>query len=231
MKNPSRRFVLFAGAAVLAAAGVAAWSGVLTFGSNATKAPQFGDALAAATDLSTLADPPALGEKFLGSADAKVTVIEYASATCPHCAQFHKDTFPVLKSEYIDTGKVRFVFREFPFDDLALAAFMLARCAPEDKYFPVVDMLFDTQETWARNNPKEELFKIAQLAGFSRDSFEACLKNEEVARGIIDIRNKANESYGVNSTPTFFVNGKEIDGSQPVEEFRKAIDEAITAAG
>src|SRR6202008_1998594 len=109
--------------------------------------------------------PPALGERALGQAAAPVTIIEYASATCPHCAHFQKDTFPALKRDYIDTGKVRFIFREFPFDDLALAAFMLARCAPEDKYFALIDVLFEQQEKWVKDNPRDELFKIAQLAG------------------------------------------------------------------
>jgi len=227
MKNPSRRFVLIAGGLAAMAAGAASWSGLLSFGPNATRVLDVGEARA--QDLSTLAQAPALGERSLGSANAPVTIIEYASATCPHCASFHKNTFPALKKDYIDTGKVRFVFREFPFDDLALAAFMLARCAPEDKYFPLLDVLFEQQETWARQNPKEELFKIAQLAGFSRESFEACLKNEEIAKGVIAIRNTAAESYGVDSTPTFFVNGEELKGSQSLDEFKQMIDKA--AAG
>lgn len=227
MTNISRRFVLIAGGAAALAVGAAAWSGLLSFGPGSTQAPDFSGAQA--SDLSTLNNAPAIGDRVLGEADAPVTIIEYASATCPHCATFHKDTFPAIKKDYIETGKVRFIFREFPFDDLALAAFMLARCAPEDKYFPLLDVLFEQQQTWARSNPKDELFKIAQLAGFSRESFEACLQNEEVAKGVIDIRNTAAESYGVNSTPTFFINGEELKGSQSLDEFRKVIDKA--AAG
>jgi protein-disulfide isomerase len=217
---------LAAGAALIVIAG-AAWYALAPHSPNATSIPGVGEARAAA-DLSTLNEPPAIGERALGQAAAPVTVIEYASATCPHCAQFHKDTFPALKRDYVDTGKVRFIFREFPFDDLALAAFMVARCAPEDKYFPMIDVLFEQQDTWTRTNPKEELFKIAQLAGFTRDSFETCLKNEAIAKGVIDIRDKADQSYGVDSTPTFFINGKILKGSQPLDEFKKLIDAAAS---
>ncbi len=225
MMNTSRRYVLIAGGVAAVAVAAGAWSGLLSFGSNSTKAPGFGEARAAA-DLSTLTQAPAIGERVLGDANAPVTIVEYASATCPHCASFHKETFPALKKDYIDTGKVKFIFREFPFDDLALAAFMLARCAPEDKYFPMIDVLFEQQQTWARSNPKEELFKIAQLAGFSRESFEACLKNEEIAKGVIAIRDTAAETYGVESTPTFFINGELLQGSQSYDEFKKLIDKA-----
>ncbi len=209
----SRRSFIAAGAAAIAGFGLlgAGWI-----------APAF----AQSKDLSDLDEAPALGEKFLGKADAPVTVIEYASATCPHCANFHVGTFKQLKTDYIDTGKVKFVFREFPFDDLALAAFMLARCADESKYFPMIDVLFEQQKVWTRNNPKGELFKIAKLAGFTEDSFNACLRNEEIAKGILAIRDKGSKSYGVDSTPTFFINGKEMEGNQDIGAFKKMIDEA-----
>ncbi len=176
-------------------------------------------------DLSGLDQAPELGERALGDADAPVTIIEYASATCPHCARFHVDTFPALKEEFIDTGKARFVFREFPFDDLALAAFMLARCAPEERYFPIIDVLFEEQQSWTQE-PREELLKIARMAGFTEESFNQCLENEEIAEGILEIRSTGAEQYGVDSTPTFFVNGTVIQGNQPIERFREAIAEA-----
>jgi protein-disulfide isomerase len=153
-----------------------------------------------------------------------VTVIEYASATCGHCASFHKDSFPALKKDYIDTGKVRFVFREFPLDELALAAFMLARCAPENRYFPIIDVLFEEQQSWTRN-AREELLKIARMAGFTPESFDQCLQDEDVAKGILEIRSTAAEQYGVQSTPTFFVNGEMIAGNKP-DELRQAIEDA-----
>ncbi|MBL8908882.1 MAG: DsbA family protein [Rhizobiales bacterium] len=175
-----------------------------------------------ASSAASLNDPSPIGEMVLGPEDAKVTVIEYASASCPHCANFYKTTFQDLKKDYIDTGKIRFIFREFPHNQQGLAAFMLARCAPKDKYFPIVDMLFEQQEKWLQS-PRDELFKIAQLAGFTQESFDACLKNEEVAKGIIAVRDQA-EGFGVDSIPTFFVNGEKLKGETSIEEFRKIID-------
>ena len=170
----------------------------------------------------SLNDPSPIGEMALGPENAKVTVIEYASASCPHCANFYKTTFQDLKKEYIDTGKIRFIFREFPHNQPALAAFMLARCAPKDKFFPMVDMYFEQQDKWLQA-PRDELFKIAQLAGFTQESFDACLKNEEVAKGIISVRDQA-EGFGVESIPTFFINGEKLKGETSIEEFRKIID-------
>jgi protein-disulfide isomerase len=174
-------------------------------------------------DPAALNQPPQIGEMAMGPDTAKVTVIEYASASCPHCASFYKETFPALKSEYIDTGKIRFVFREFPHNQPGLAAFMLARCAPKEKYFPMVDMFFQQQEQWLAN-PKDGLFKIAQLAGFTQATFDECLKNEQVAKGIIAVRDDASNKFGVEGIPTFFVNGKKLDAGSTIEDFRKVID-------
>jgi protein-disulfide isomerase len=222
----NRRQLLILGASVVVTAGIAGW---LFGGSNLadgfTAVPR---AHAATPDLSTLLEPPALGDKILGKSDAPVTIVEYASATCPHCAAFHKDVFPQLKSEFIDTGKVKFIFREFPFDDLALAAFMLARCAPPEKYFPMLDILFEQQQVWASKEARVELGKIAQLAGIGSDGFDKCLKNEDLAKGIMAIRDKAANTYGVEATPTFFVNGKQIRGEHSIDQFRKLISEAAS---
>ena len=177
----------------------------------------------AAVDLMRLGEPPATGEMALGPENAKVTVIEYASASCPHCANFYKTTYQDLKRDYIDTGKIRFVLREFPHNDAGLAGFMIARCAPKERYFPVLDTLFEQQETWLRS-PRDGLFKIAQAAGFTKESFEACLKNEEVAKGILAERDRAQANFGVDSIPTFFINGKRFDGAVTIEAFRKIID-------
>jgi protein-disulfide isomerase len=177
----------------------------------------------AAVDIAALHAPPEEGEMAMGPDTAKVTVVEYASASCPHCANFYKETFPSLKKEYIDTGKIRFIFREYPHDQAAFAAFVLARCAPKEKYFPLIDMFFQQQDTWLAA-PLEGLQKIAQLAGFTKESFEACLKNEAVAKGILAVRDKATNEFGVQSIPTFFVNGEEIKGETKIEEFRKLID-------
>ncbi len=177
----------------------------------------------AAVDLAALHAPPAEGDMSMGPETAKVTIVEYASASCPHCATFYKTTFPDLKKEYIDTGKIRFIFREFPHNQPALAAFMLARCAPKEKYFPLIDMFFLQQDSWLET-PLEGLQKIAQLAGFTKESFDACLKNEAVAKGIIAVRNAAEKEFGVESIPTFFINGELIKGETSIEDFRKAID-------
>jgi len=181
----------------------------------------------AAVDLAKLNEPPAIGEMALGPDHAKVTVVEYASASCPHCANFYKTTFQELKKQYIDTGKIRFVFREFPHNDAALAAFMVARCAPKERYFPLIDTFFRTQDSWLQN-PAEGLFKIAQLAGFTKASFDACLKNEEVAKGILAVRDKAESDFGVQGIPTFFVNGQELDGEASLKDFKKIIDAQLT---
>jgi protein-disulfide isomerase len=177
----------------------------------------------AAVDLAALHAPPAEGDMAIGPETAKVTVVEYASASCPHCANFYKTTFPDLKKEYIDTGKIRFIFREFPHNQPALAAFMLARCAPKEKYFPLIDMFFTQQDSWLEK-PLEGLQKIAQLAGFTKESFDACLKNEAVAKGIIAVRDTAEKEFGVDSIPTFFINGELLKGETSIDEFRKAID-------
>jgi protein-disulfide isomerase len=196
------------------------------FGSTALASLALGAASSFAQDLTGLNDPPAFGEMTLGPDTAKVTVIEYASATCPHCAAFYNDTFGALKKEYIDTGKIKFVFREFPHQDAALAAFMLARCAPKEKYFPLIDVFFATQPEWTQN-PLAGLNKIAQQAGFTQESFDACMKNETVAQEILAVRSKA-EGFGVTGIPTFFVNGERFEGETTIEAFRAKIDPLLT---
>ena len=193
------------------------------FGSVAMAGMALGAPLAfAAVDLAVLNAAPAEGDMTMGPDTAKVTVIEYASASCPHCAAFYKDVFPTLKSEYIDTGKIHFIFREFPHNDAALAAFMVARCAPKEKYFPLVDVFFTTQDVWLQN-PLEGLTKIAQQAGFTKESFDACLKNEAVAKNILAVRTTA-DGLGVTGIPTFFINGEMLDGEKTIDVLRAKID-------
>lgn len=204
MSMISRRHLLLAGAAV-AALGMAS------------------PAFAASVDLAELLKPPALGDMALGADEgAKVTVIEYASATCPHCAAFHKDVWPQFKKEYVDTKKVRFIFREMPTNDAALAAFMIARAAPKEAYFPMIDVFFDTLETWIQN-PRDGLLNIAKQAGFTEAKFDETLKNEQLAKGIMEISN-AGAKFGVKGTPGFFINGTLYEGERSFEEFKKAID-------
>jgi protein-disulfide isomerase len=171
--------------------------------------------------MSDLLQPGPLPEMELGNKDAPNTIIEYASLTCGHCANFHKTTFVDVKERYIDTGKVRYIFREFPFDNLAAAAFMLARCAGPDRYFPMIDALFQTQENWAFNqeNPTEQLLQIARQAGISKERFDECLADKELLANIYEVRRRGHEIFGVESTPTFFVNGKRLRGASDIEEF------------
>jgi protein-disulfide isomerase len=164
------------------------------------------------------------GDIILGSDKAPVTIIEYASMTCPHCAHFSTETFPELQKRYIDTGKVRFIFREFPLDALAAAGFMLARCAGKEKFMPVVETLFAKQPEWMVQKPIEPLKSIAKQFGFTEQSFDQCLANQKVLDAVQDVRDRASEKLGVSSTPTFFVNGKKLTGDQSIDAMAKVID-------
>jgi protein-disulfide isomerase len=164
------------------------------------------------------------GDVVLGSDKAPVTVIEYASMTCPHCAHFSTTTFPELQKRYIDTDKVRFIFREFPLDALAAAGFMLARCGGNDKFLPIIETLFAKQPEWMVQEPIAPLKSIAKQFGYTEQSFEQCLANQKVLDAIQDVRDRAAEKLGVNSTPTFFVNGKKLVGDQSIEALAKEID-------
>ena len=159
----------------------------------------------------------------MGSDNAPVTIIEYASLTCSHCAHFADATLPKLKKDYIDTGKVRYMLREFPFDPLAASAFMLARCAPKDDYFPVIGLLFRTQEQWAVREPIGPLLSVAKQAGFTRQSFKACLADQTVLSGIEWVRDRAVKKFGVDATPTFFINGRKYIGDMSIAQLDEAI--------
>ncbi|RWB56708.1 DsbA family protein [Mesorhizobium sp.] len=175
-------------------------------------------------DMAELLKPGALPEKQLGKDDAKVTIVEYASMTCPHCAHFAMTTFPELKTKYIDTGKARYILREFPFDPSAEAGFMLARCA-KDNYFPMVDVLFKQQPSWVGvSNTKEALLQISKLAGFTQESFEACLTDQKLLDDVRAVQKRGADEFKVDSTPTFFINGKTYKGAMSIEEMSAIID-------
>ncbi|MEZ5841171.1 MAG: DsbA family protein [Hyphomicrobiales bacterium] len=164
-------------------------------------------------------------DKVLGSPDAKVTVIEYASLTCGHCAHFHEKTLPELKKKYVDTGKVRFIFRDFPLDPLATAGSMLAHCAPGDRYFDVLGTLFEQQQFWAfTDKPVDALIALSRQLGFTQESFDACLTNQELLDRLNKVKQTAAEKFDVHSTPSFFVNGTLVRGALSVEEFGKILD-------
>jgi protein-disulfide isomerase len=174
------------------------------------------------------ASGPQYREFVVGNTAAKVTVIEYASLTCSHCAHFHATTYAEIKKNYIDTDKIKFVFRDFPLDGLAMAGAVLARCAPGDRGGRLVDMMFKNQETWIRaEKPIEPLKGYAQLAGMSGDDVEACLKNEAILKTVREVQNTASSLYKVQSTPTFFVEDEKVDGDRGYEFMAKLIDEKL----
>jgi protein-disulfide isomerase len=175
-----------------------------------------------APDLSKLLEPPAHGEMPEGPETAKVTVIEYASASCPHCAHFFETVYPALKKDYIDTGKIRFLLREFPHNDAGLGGFMVARCAPPDKYLAILGVLFKTQDKWV-SKPFEGLKEIALQAGFTEESFVACTKNADVAKAILAERKRA-DGFGVTGIPYIFINGKHYEGENTIEGLKAVID-------
>jgi protein-disulfide isomerase len=164
------------------------------------------------------------GDVMLGSEKAPVTIIEYASLTCPHCGMFATTTFPELKKRYIDTGKVRFALRAFPRDALDAAAFMLSRCNGNDKYMPIVETLFAKQADWLVKEPVPALKSLAKQFGYTEDSFDACLANHKMLEGLQEARDHAVIKLGINSTPTFFINGKKLVGEVTIEKLAKEID-------
>ena len=170
--------------------------------------------------------PAAPGDMSLGSPKAKVQVVEYASLSCPHCARFHADVFPAFKAKYVDTGKVRFTFREMltPPAEVAAAGFMLARCAGPGKYFPVLDAFFDQQNALlSAKDPYTWIQSFSKQIGFTQDSMESCLSNQDLLDKVMGVRQRAAEKFGVNSTPTFFINGTVHRGEMTIEEMEKAL--------
>jgi len=185
-------------------------------------------ARAQTVNVADLMAPGPLPDRALGAEKASVTVVEYASMTCSHCAKFHTTVYPDFKKKYIDTGKVRFILREFPLDPIAAGAFSLARCLPEDKYYPMVEVLFEQQKNWAFvPDPPKALLSIAKQAGFTEQSFEACLTDQKLSQAIEESARRANEKFGVSGTPTFFINGQMLRGEATLEALSKLIDPMI----
>ena len=182
---------------------------------------------AMAQSAADVAKPVSLPDMALGPANATVTVTEYASMTCPHCAAFNAEVFPKIKAEYIDTGKVRYIFREFPLDIKAAAGSMLSRCIANGdagKYFAVTDLLFRSQGDWVMKNTTEALTRIGKQAGLSQQQVETCLNDKALLDKLVADRKYADEVLKVDSTPTFFINGEKIKGETSFEEFQKRIN-------
>ena len=164
-------------------------------------------------------------EQILGKPDAPVTIIEYASLTCPHCAQFHNEVLPELKERYIDPGKVRLIYRDFPLDQMALAAAALAHCAGPERYFSMLDVLFETQSNWARAaDPIAALKRLGKLGGLTEQQMDACLADEELTDGILQTRLSGQNEFDISSTPTFVIDGKTYSGARDVEGFSELLD-------
>ena len=208
--TPSRRRFLESSAALLALGSVGVAAGPA--------------AAQGAFDMGEMLKPGPLPEMTLGKPDAAITVIEYSSMTCGHCANFHKNVFPYLKEKYIDTGKVYFIHREFPLDPLAAAVSMLTRCSPKDKYFDMMSLFYEQQATWVRSdNPVDALFTLSKQAGFTQESFKACLTDQKLLDSITQTRERAADKFKVDGTPAFFVNGRPSKGIATKEDLDKAL--------
>jgi protein-disulfide isomerase len=171
-----------------------------------------------------LMQPGPLGERALGSPNAPVTVIEYVSLTCPHCAAFQRDVFPRVKKEYIDTGKIRFIVREFPIGRSAGNAAIANRCAPEDKYFTLLTNLLARQPEWVSQEVRlDAIYGVAKSVGMSRETFDKCLANQGIIDGLNEVKQRGRK-FGVIGTPTFFANGRKAQGATTYEEFRALVD-------
>ncbi len=194
-------------------------------------AAAFGAAQAQTTTipLEKLNAPQALPDIVQGKADAPVTIIEYASMTCPHCARFHAETYPTLRDKYISAGKVRFVLREFPLDPRAAAAFMLARCSGDgEKRTAVIDLLFNAQESWAYSDtPLDALAGLMKQTGMGSKEFEACLNDQKLYNKVIKERDDAGKDFSIDATPTFFINGVKYSGEMSVAAMSKILDPLV----
>lgn len=178
-------------------------------------------------DIDRLMASGALPDMSLGEEDAPVTIVEYASLTCSHCANFHERTLPTIKERFIDTGKARLILREFPIDPRAEAGFMLARCSG-DNYFAMTDTLFRQQRNWAPvENARDALLQLARMAGFSQESFEACLTDQQLLDDVRSVRAYATSELRVEATPTFFINGHKYAGALSVDEMSAIIESML----
>ncbi len=184
-------------------------------------------ARAEVVDVAELMQPSTLGDIAIGPENAPVTIVEYASMTCNHCAEWTVKTLPQIKERYIDTGKVRYILREFPLDPLAAGAFMLARCAGKDKYYVIVDTLFEQYGKWVVQNPLPPLLAIAKQLGFTQQTFDECLSNQKLLDGLEEVRKRGSDKFNIQSTPTFFINGERLVGAQPLAEFEKLIEKYL----
>jgi protein-disulfide isomerase len=211
------RNVLIAGAVVVVAGigGFLAWQHF--------QAPPAVEAGQAPADLKPINSPLAQAQPddvVEGDANAPITMIEYSSLSCPHCARFQKDVLPQIKKDYIDTGKVKLIQRDFPLNKPAVQAAQLAHCAGPMRYSALVDVLFKTQDQWLNEQAVEKLAQIAATAGMDRPTFDACLANKDIEAKIVASRKAGEDAFQVNATPTFIVNGVKLEGEQSVDDLK-----------
>jgi protein-disulfide isomerase len=174
-------------------------------------------------------EDPTRAERSIGNADAKTVVNEYFSLTCSHCAAFAAETMPKIKTDLIDTGKVRWVFHDYPLDQLALMASQIARYLPIDRYEPFINALFATQDRWAfarDANHTEELWKTAGLAGMSRATFDKAIADNDLKTWILQQQQEAQDKWKVDSTPSFVIDGTKYTGEMSYTDFRKLIPDS-----
>ncbi|MEQ8603061.1 MAG: DsbA family protein [Marivibrio sp.] len=168
-------------------------------------------------------------DRVLGDPDAPVTIYEYSSLSCPHCRAFHQDTLPRLKSAYIEAGRAKLIYRDFPLNGPAVAASMLVRCAPEDRFYPLLETLFDQQPEWSTSQDVlGALAQIGRFAGMSAGEIDACFQNEALFAALRDSRNAYADEFEISSTPTFIIGDEKIVGAQPFETFADAIEAEAT---
>lgn len=222
-----RSLLLSGGAAVVAAGGYAGYTAL-----NGGRAPALGSTLIAPSAAQAQAtgesvDTSRVTEMVLGNPDAAVTLMEFASYTCPHCARFHAEVWPTLKAEYIDTGKVRFVYREVYFDAYGLWAALVARCGGEMRYFGISDMLYDEQNEWARGADAtavaDNLRRIGRRAGMTDEALNACLSDRDMATAMMQVYQEGMTEYGIQGTPSFVINGTTYS-NMSMDEFRGILD-------
>ncbi len=190
---------------------------------------------AGTVDMKAVLGPQQLEDRVLGPEDAKVTVVEYLSMTCPHCRDFANKSFDAIKKKYVDTGKVRYIIRLFPLfspkdDPRGAAASALARCVPANQYYPMISVLYEQWDNWAlptAKDPKGTLLRISKLAGLTQEKFNACLTNQKLVDDIFAERNKAEKDYGIEATPTFLINGQRYEGFMTADEFSSILDKTL----
>lgn len=227
-----RSLLLSGGAAVVAVGGYAGYT-VLTGGDASVIGQTLiqPSAAQAQTTNGDAVDTSRVLEMEMGNPDAAVTIIEFASYTCPHCQHFHADVWPTLKAEYIDTGKVRFIYREVYFDAYGLWAALVARCGGPMRYFGISDILYDEQSQWARgadaNAVADSLRRIGRRAGMTDDELNQCLTDRDMATAMMQVYQNGMQEYGIQGTPSFVINGV-THSNMPIDEFRSILDPLLS---